>query len=90
MLFRSDESVYVDENGMPIEPEPGPRGPEPDVNPDVQVPQQFDQKWIDGVLGREPGTPPTPKPIVPPKPTTTAPKPKPQPADDQAFPRPNQ
>ena len=86
----ADESVYVDENGVPIEPEPGARGPEPDVNPDVQVPQQFDQKWIDGVLGREPGAPLPPKPIVPPKPTTPAPKPKPQPADDQAFPRPNQ
>jgi penicillin-binding protein 1A len=86
----ADEGTYVDENGLPIEPEPGTRAPEPDVNPDVQVPQQFDQKWIDGVLGREPGTPPPPKPMVTPKPSVPAPKPKPPPADDQAFPRPNQ
>ncbi len=86
----ADEGTLVDDGGVPIEPEPATRGAEPDVNPDVQVPQQFDQKWIDGVLGREPGTPPAPKPMVTPKPAAPAPKPKPLPADDQAFPRPNQ
>jgi penicillin-binding protein 1A len=86
----ADDGTYVDEGGVPIEPEPGTRAPDPDVNPDVQVPQQFDQKWIDGVLGREPGTPPPPKPMVTPKPSAPAPKPKSPPVDDQSLPRPNQ
>jgi penicillin-binding protein 1A len=79
----ADEGTYVDESGVPVEPNPDARAPEPDVNPDVQVPQKFDQKWVDGVLGREQGTPPPAKPMV-------TPKPKPPPTDDQAFPRPNQ
>ena len=86
--------MYVDENGVPIEPEPGAGMPEPDVNPDVQVPQQFDQKWIDGVLGRDQGPQPAPKPL-PPKPAVAptkpvAPSPKPATAADQSLPRPNQ
>ena len=86
----ADEGSYVDESGVPIDPEPGTRDPAPDVNPDVQVPQQFDQKWIDGVLGRDQGSPPAPKPMMTPKPSAPAPKPKPPPIDDQSFPRPTQ
>jgi penicillin-binding protein 1A len=79
----ADEGTYIDESGVPVEPNPDARAPEPEVNPDIQVPQKFDQKWVDGVLGRDPGTPPPTKPMV-------TPKPKPPPPDDQAFPRPNQ
>jgi penicillin-binding protein 1A len=74
----ADDGVYLDENGVLIEPVPGTRAPEPEANPDVQVPQQFDQKWIDGVLGREEGPPPA-KPMVTPKPSVPSPKPKPLP-----------
>ena len=86
----ADDVERLDENGQPILPDMGSSGPPPDVNPDVEVPQKFDQKWVDGVLGREPGTPPPPKPMIAPKPSALAPKPKPPPEDDQAFPRPNQ
>jgi penicillin-binding protein 1A len=85
----ADETELLDENGQPIGPDPT-SGPPPDVNPDVEVPQKLDQKWVDGVLGRDVGTPPPPKPMIAPKPSAPAPKPKPPPVDDQAFPRPNQ
>ena len=89
-----DEPEVLDENGQPIIAEPSGRTtPEPDVNPDVEAPQKFDQQWIDGVLGRDPQ--PTPKPA--PRPPVTAPRqppPPPQrlpaPEDDQPAPRPNQ
>jgi penicillin-binding protein 1A len=84
----ADDVEQLDENGQPILPEPGAGVPAPDANPDVEAPQKFDQKWIDGVLGREQGTPPPAKPMVTPKPS--APAPKPAPAPDQSFPRPNQ
>ena len=86
----ADEQIYLDENGVPIEPEPSVREPEPDANPDVQVPQQFDQKWIDGVLGRE-GPPPPTKPTVTPRPTAPPPRSRtPQDDEDQVAPRPIQ
>ena len=85
-----DEIEQLDENGQPILPEPGVSGPPPEVNPDVEVPQKFDQKWVDGVLGREDGSPPPAKPMIAPKPSAPAPRPKPPPENDQAFPRPNQ
>ena len=68
----------LDENGQPIQPDLGPANPEPvDPNPDVEAPQKMDQKWIDGVLGRD-AKPAAVKPA--------AAKPPP----DQALPRPNQ
>ena len=90
----ADDGQFVDENGEPIDPEPGTRTtPEPDANPDVEAPQQFDQRWIDGVLGREQGPPPvrptSPKPTTP-TPDPAAPPPRPPPPADQSFPRPNQ
>jgi penicillin-binding protein 1A len=84
----ADEVEQLDENGQPILPEPGAAVPVPESNPDVEAPQKFDQKWIDGVLGREQGAPPPVKPLATPKPST--PPPKPAPAADQSFPRPNQ
>jgi penicillin-binding protein 1A len=48
-----DEGQFVDDNGMPIEPEPSGSRAEPDrAGPDVPVPEQLDQRWIDGVLKR--------------------------------------
>ncbi len=76
----ADEQIYLDENGFPIEAEPGSQTPEPETNPDVQVPQQFDQKWIDGVLGREP--PPPPRPSVNTRPTAPSPRPRIPPEDE--------
>ena len=88
----ADEGIYYDENGMPLEVEPGgvPPEAEPLPNPDVQAPQQLDQSWIDGVLGREQSAPP--RPVATPR-TSTPPPPRqrpPPPADDQSFPRPTQ
>ena len=90
----ADDGQFVDENGEPIDPETGTRPtPDPDANPDVEAPQQFDQRWIDGVLGREQGPPPvrptSPKPTTP-TPDPAAPPPRPPPPADQSFPRPNQ
>jgi penicillin-binding protein 1A len=51
----ADEGQFVDDNGMPIEPEaPAPRAePErPAPSPDVPAPEQLDQRWIDRVLKR--------------------------------------
>jgi penicillin-binding protein 1A len=62
-----DEGHFVDENGLPIEapsdptPQPAPPSPALPVRglpptipaPDTEAPQQLDQKWIDGVLGRD-------------------------------------
>jgi penicillin-binding protein 1A len=80
----ADDGLYIDENGVPVEPEPGARSPEPDINPDVQVPQQFDQKWIDGVLGREEGPPPA-KPMVTPKPVQPSTRPKAPPENAETL-----
>jgi penicillin-binding protein 1A len=86
----ADDGVYVDENGVPYDPPPGARAGGADPNPDIEAPQQFDQKWIDGVLGRdEEGAPPPPKPMATPK--AGSPPPNRPPANaDQAAPRPNQ
>ncbi len=60
----ADEGMFVDENGNPINSEPEPGSENEDMpgqqNPDVEAPQQFDQQWIDGVLGRN--QQPTPRP----------------------------
>ena len=85
----ADDIEQLDENGQPILPETGGSAMPPEANPDIEAPQKFDQKWVDGVLGREDGAPP-PKPMAVPKSGTPAPRPKPPPEDDQAFPRPNQ
>ncbi len=86
----ADEQIYLDENGVPIEPGPNMQEPEPEINPDVQVPQQFDQRWIDGVLGREAAPPPT-RPTVTPRPTAPPPRSRtPQDDEDQVAPRPIQ
>jgi penicillin-binding protein 1A len=87
----ADDGVYVDENGVPYDPPPGAREGGSGANPDIEAPQQFDQKWIDGVLGRgeEGGAPPPPKPMAAPK--AGSPPPNRAPANaDQAAPRPNQ
>ncbi len=86
----ADDGVYVDENGVPYDAPTGAReGGTP--NPDIEAPQQFDQKWIDGVLGRgeEGGAPPPPKPMATPK-AGTPPTNRPPSNADQAAPRPNQ
>ena len=54
--FGTPDENYVDENGMPIEPPPADEIQDPEPQPseeDVGVPAQLDQKWLDGVLGRE-------------------------------------
>jgi penicillin-binding protein 1A len=72
----ADEGVYVDESGQPLresDPGAGTQQADPgaapdrnpaDRNPDVEAPPKFDQKWIDGVLGRgqQPQQSPAPKP----------------------------
>jgi penicillin-binding protein 1A len=86
----ADDGVYVDENGVPYDAPAGAReGGTP--NPDIEAPQQFEQKWIDGVLGRgeEGGAPPPPKPMATPK-AGTPPTNRPPSNVDQAAPRPNQ
>ena len=68
-----DEGQFVDENGSPIDEGAERTAPEPTrqppVNPDVQAPEQLDQKWIDGVLGRDQKppaqSPPPPQPSRP-------------------------
>ena len=53
--YGTPEQNYVDENGMPIEPPPADEiqtPPEP-TEEDVRAPEQLDQKWLDGVLGRD-------------------------------------
>jgi penicillin-binding protein 1A len=86
----ADDGVYVDENGVPYDPPPGARAGGASPNPDIEAPQQFDQKWIDGVLGRdEQGAPPPPKPMAPPKAGSPPPN-RPPVNADQAAPRPNQ
>src|SRR3546814_13287847 len=52
-----DNGMYVDENGMPLESEPGTETDMP-AEPAEQTPEtttslRLDQKWIDGVLRRE-------------------------------------
>jgi penicillin-binding protein 1A len=85
----ADDGVYVDENGVPYDPPPGAREGGAGPNPDIEAPQQFDQKWIDGVLGRdEQGTPPPPKPMATPKAGAPPPSRPPAVADQAA--RPNQ
>ncbi len=71
-----DEGHFVDDNGIPIgdpgdpvQPPPPARAPAPQPAvpvPDSEAPQQLDQKWIDGVLGRD-GKPP-PRPAQPSRP----------------------
>lgn len=85
----ADNGVYVDENGQPLpESDPGAGVRETDpatgeqANPDIEAPQKFDQKWIDGVLGR---APPAPREPVPARP---APRPATRPPQDQPS-RPN-
>jgi len=57
-----DEGQFVDENGAPIDEAP-PTPPEPTRRPpDVEVPAQLDQKWIDGALGRDSKPPPAAPP----------------------------
>ena len=54
--FGTPDENYVDENGMPIEPPPADEIQTPEPQPseeDVRAPEQLDQKWLDGVLGRE-------------------------------------
>ncbi len=78
----ADDREVLDENGQPIIAEPSARAPQEALpNPDVEAPQRFDQKWIDGVLGRDP----KPAPVKPP--VTAKPAP---PVADQSYPRPNQ
>lgn len=87
----ADDGIYVDENGVPYDPPPGARDSAA-PNPDIEAPQQFDQKWIDGVLGREEqqgGVPPPPKPMAAPKAGSPPPN-RPPVNADQAAPRPNQ
>ncbi|MBB4640770.1 penicillin-binding protein 1A [Rhizorhapis suberifaciens] len=51
-----DNGMYVDENGMPLETEPGAGSEEAvpeDPAPPTSAPQRLDQGWIDEVLGRE-------------------------------------
>ncbi|WP_414707991.1 transglycosylase domain-containing protein [Rhizorhapis sp.] len=51
-----DNGMYVDENGMPLETEPGTHTDEPaeeEPVPAPSAPQRLDQRWIDEVLGRE-------------------------------------
>ena len=84
----ADDTEVISEGGPPIPGEPGTREvPDSEANPDVEAPQKFDQKWIDGVLGREPVTPPRPAPGT--RGPTPLPR-QPQPAPDQSIARPNQ
>src|SRR3546814_11839230 len=54
--------MYVDENGMPLESEPGTETDMPaepaEQTPETTTSPRLDQKWIDGVLGRETPRPP--------------------------------
>src|SRR3546814_5992250 len=57
-----DNGMYVDENGMPLESEPGTETDMPaepaEQTPETTTSPRLDQKWIDGVLGRETPRPP--------------------------------
>lgn len=50
----SSDQPMVDENGLPINPETSDDylQPQPERAPPQENPQQLDQQWIDGVLGR--------------------------------------
>src|SRR3546814_14919017 len=54
--------MYVDENGRPLESEPGTETDMPaepaEQTPETTISPRLDQKWIDGVLGRETPRPP--------------------------------
>jgi len=88
------DGMLVDENGMPIETAPGTNGGinggtsdggdagEAPSGQDVEAPQQLDEQWLNGVLGRNPSTsqqpqqpqrrplpPPPPRPAQDPQPT---------------------
>ncbi len=82
----ADETEMLDESGQPIGPDTGTEPGRPEPGPDVEVPQKLDQKWVDGVLGRE-GPPPS-RPLPTPRPVQ--PVPRPPTPDDQSFPQPNQ
>jgi penicillin-binding protein 1A len=45
-----DEGQFVDENGAPVDQGAEPANPQSTRQPDVQAPDQLNQKWIDGVL----------------------------------------
>ena len=94
----ADQQELLDADGQPILPGERPGAPpEPEINPDIEAPQRFDQRWIDGVLGRDQPPPSRPS-VVPPRSAPPAPRPPPDrlPADrppveeDQSDPRPIQ
>jgi penicillin-binding protein 1A len=49
-----DEGQFVDENGSPVDQGAERSSPDNTRQPDVQAPEQLNQKWIDGVLQRDP------------------------------------
>jgi penicillin-binding protein 1A len=49
-----DDGQFVDENGSPVDQGAERTSPDNTRQPDVQAPEQLNQKWIDGVLQRDP------------------------------------
>ncbi|WP_293880842.1 transglycosylase domain-containing protein [Sphingomonas sp.] len=50
----ADEGQFVDENGAPIDRAPDSSDREKDQQPDAQPTTELNQRWIDGVLQRDP------------------------------------
>jgi len=53
--YGTPDEAYVDENGMPLNPPPADEIPTPPATgeEDYPAPANLDQRWLDGVLGRE-------------------------------------
>ena len=70
----ADDGHFVDQDGNPIGQSPDRQAPDPGQPPatpapDIAAPEQMDQRWIDGVLGRDgkpqPAPPEQPQPSRP-------------------------
>jgi penicillin-binding protein 1A len=62
--YGTPDENYVDENGMPTQPPPADEIPTPPqaTEQDAPATDTLDQKWLDGVLGRERRAPQEPRP----------------------------
>jgi len=62
--FGRPDDYFVDENGVAINPDgAGAPPPEEDPGEDVEAPEQLDEQWLEGVLGRGEKKPQRERPI---------------------------